>query len=232
MRSKTLVAHIAGLILESRALRRQETQALNHLQELRVRERLVQGKFGKPQIMRILRNSKVAKAPAKEHAKGGFERHGSISDSTTTALHVVLRGENTHLPEQDPAWQEQGDAIFRDLHHYRVIRLRRELRASHLAHGFLLGRGLNDMERTGREPIPLKRIAEIAGDHGELEFRPATFEGWVAEIDRGTHPQPANIEAQIANVEDRLKVATNHPYKSKLELQLALLREKQSRASQ
>lgn len=210
MRSWKLRAHIAGLVAESRRTRTVLRKAYSADALLRIKERLLNGEFRPTQIERIMHKVRVgyaASAPLPE------DRRVIVS-----AIRANVRRENapSELSKLDPDWIDESTNRCAALHYHRTVTLRRELRACNLAYGFLLGKGLNEMEDHGGKPIPLPWIRSAAEEFGGKEYNQDTFESWVDEIRPNSHPKPSNIAGQLADISARLARATNPAYREKL----------------
>jgi hypothetical protein len=189
MRSWKLKARIAGLVLESRHVRvKVEYVALSATQELSLRQKLAAGRIPKNHIQKYIERAKQR----------------PIAASTYKALIGVATQTNVMLDAPPAPMIEDSEARYYDAHYHRTVTLRRELRASNLAYGFLLDsdrtagilrHGITNMEwhdddHVGSEPVPIERIREIAAHYAGDKFDEAAFAGWCSEIDPAKYPEP------------------------------------------
>lgn len=210
MRSWQLRAHIAGLVAESRRTRTVLRKAYSADALLRIKERLLNGEFRPTQIERIMHK-----------VRSGYSAGVALPEDRrviVSAIRANVRRENapSELSKLDPQWIDDSADRCAALHYHRTVTLRRELRACNLAYGLLLGHGLNEMEDHGGKPIPLPWIRSVAEEYGGNEYSQDTFESWVDEIRPNSHPKPANIAGQLADIEARLARATSPAYRAKL----------------
>lgn len=229
LRNWQLRAHIDGLISEARRTRRQERRVLGAAELLRIQDRLISGQFRRPQIERIIRKISNGLVKPKDP-----DQPLTLRERIIKGMRAVGKGRNvpTDLPKPEREWLPGTERRFEDLHHHRVVKLRKEMRAAHLAYGFFLGIAVHDMEETCREPLPLARIRQLAEEFSEPnDFNAETFSSWVDEFNeiqsqKHTHVLPTDVEAAVANIDERLSRAAHPAYRDHLIAQRNKLHEK------
>lgn len=156
-----LKAKIRNLAREAREIRAREYHELRLSRTLRAQERLTRLGYSAQQRRRIINRaiSRGAMILPTEFKRGGKKRRDVVAFAAFVMNLVGIGQTNLSSPPAD--WLIGHDTQQKSLHHYRTEPLRRQMRAAHLAYGFLRGVPYKKMEQKSYTPPPWLELEKV-----------------------------------------------------------------------